>query len=982
MAFSKYAKARVTNATINQAVWEDIRAKASIPAPTFDLRKASQVVLQQYDPGQYLLSHCTIIASVDTETPVGMPTGKQMFDGTQIDRKYPDFYITAGTTKYINNNCFVSGTQILMGDGTEKSIEDVKVGDRVVSHTGNVRRVIETFIKPFNGYLSVIRRLGDQRDLEVTPEHPLYAMTPAQTCACGCGTRLNRGSRKAAIHRFQDYVRGHGCKERKNPKPDYTWVSAGFLNKGDFLSTPRLQGEVVESGITLGKARLLGYYLAEGYYHRQKRNRLSKKYLGSSSEVSVPVGIDFALCLDETDTLVSEIQRLLQEEFGVGSSVNQVSANGVSVYSQQSVELVSFFKSHATEYAKSKKLAEHVLRWPIHLQRELVQGWLEGDGCVQSTAGGWVTVTSASSDLISQMHIILGRLGVFATRGYTRSCGRKRVREANGGFVVTNDPTKVCHTYHLQIGSVHAEALMGGSFLSALFSRSTQGRKKNSLGFRVRSDRTTFPIRSVTKRFFDGSVYNFETEEDHSYVANGVAVHNCDAWERKLLMSSFRTFIGGENYVEHIQIPELSKGKIIDAAARDIGDSVYVDILIATDRKHRELIAAILDGTLSTLSMGCHVGHTTCTKCGNVAEDETNLCRHIKYEKGQWFIDASGTRRKVAELCGHISAEPGSVKFIEGSWVANPAFVGAVLNKILDPKTALMAEQARQKIQVAFSRPVEVFDVNTMQKAARVMTRRNVKAIPGDHLAYLYSGPSLGSLKAPPAFSGSERASKSLEERLNQINQAYEQSNVHSAQQQDFPGQSDFTDSAPSAAPTEDKEHPFKKTIDDLYGAIVDEVTKKVKKDLADAGKDKDQSVIDPNHSNESLIKSALKYPKWIERAQVVAANIKDGRAAKSVLAGLILHDVGGWEAVAQAKRFRGSEILVMCRLLERTVKKSSLAGDTRIYKTVIAVGGTRSYPNVDDYLTACSEVMGRTPIVSERAQLIEKGKLFSLGIQ
>jgi hypothetical protein len=557
MGFPKYAKARVTNATINQAVWEDIRAKACLPSPTFEIRKASQVVLQQYDPAQYLLSHCTIIASVDTETPVGLPTGKQMFDGVQIDRKFPDFYITAGTTKYINNNN--------------------------------------------------------------------------------------------------------------------------------------------------------------------------------------------------------------------------------------------------------------------------------------------------------------------------------------------------------------------------------------------------------------------------------------DAWERKLLLSSFRTFIGGENYVEHIQIPELSKGKIIDAAARDIGDSVYVDILIATDRKHRELIAAILDGTLSTLSMGCHVSFTVCTKCGNVAEDETQLCRHIKYEKGQWFIDASGKRRKIAELCGHVKVEPGSVKFIEGSWVANPAFVGAVLNKILDPKTALMAETAiKQKIQVAFSRPVEVFDVNSMQKAARLNTPHrsiNVKATPGDHLAYLYDGPSIGYLRTPAPFSGSEKAAQALEQRLNEISQG-----KPLTAQQDFPGESGFTDPAPSTPP--EKENPFKKTIDDLYGAIVDEVTKKVKKDLSDSNKDKDESTLDPNRSNESLIKSALKYSKWVDRAKMVAANVKDEKSAKSVLAGLILHDVGGWQAVAQAKRFSGREILVMCRLLERATKKSSLAGDTRIYKTVIAVGGTRSYPNVDDYLTACSEVMGRTPIVSERAQLIEKGELFSLGIQ
>src|SRR5688572_32231158 len=61
--------------------------------------------------------------------------------------------------------------------------------------------------------------------------------------------------------------------------------------------------------------------------------------------------------------------------------------------------------------------------------------------------------------------------------------------------------------------------------------------------------------------------------------------NNQDAWGRRLLLATFRTFIGGENYLEHLQIPEMSKGKIIDAAARDIGDSVYIDILVATHRK-------------------------------------------------------------------------------------------------------------------------------------------------------------------------------------------------------------------------------------------------------------------------------------------------------------------------------------------------------------------------------------------------------------
>ena len=352
------------------------------------------------------------------------------------------------------------------------------------------------------------------------------------------------------------------------------------------------------------------------------------------------------------------------------------------------------------------------------------------------------------------------------------------------------------------------------------------------------------------------------------------------------------------------------------------------------------------------------------------AEDETQLCRHIKYEKGHWFIDGSGKRRKISELCGHIKKEPGSVKFIEGSWVAHPAFAGAVLRTILDPKTAELAEHARQKIQVAFSRPHEVFDPNSMQKAARLAPIGvGAKAIPADHLAYLFDGPSLGSLRVPPPFSGSSKAAEVHEARLQQI---------QSAQEQDFPGQSEMTGAPPAADPSTDSKEPFKKVINDLYESVVDEVTRKVKNDISQA--DKNDSVLDENRSNESLIRSALRYSKWRERSRMVEANVKDPLVAKNVLAGLILQEIGGWEAVAKAKRFTGREVLVMNRLLERNTKKSSMAGEVRVYRTVIAVGGTAPYSDVNSYLTACREVMGRTLTNSEMVQLVEKGKLFCLG--
>ena len=193
--------------------------------------------------------------------------------------------------------------------------------------------------------------------------------------------------------------------------------------------------------------------------------------------------------------------------------------------------------------------------------------------------------------------------------------------------------------------------------------------------------------------------------------------NNLDCWSRDVLLKSYRTFIGSHNFVEHVQVEDLSKGRIIDAVARDIGPSVYIDILVATDKRNKELIKAIESGKMATMSMGCTVDFTVCTKCGHVAADETEMCQHVKYQKGNAFYDDQGRKHRVAELCGHPDVDPhGGVNFIEASWVETPAFAGAVMRNIIEPKNLSITELKKAK-HILDSLPKE-WDATSLQKAA------------------------------------------------------------------------------------------------------------------------------------------------------------------------------------------------------------------------------------------------------------------------
>lgn len=198
-----------------------------------------------------------------------------------------------------------------------------------------------------------------------------------------------------------------------------------------------------------------------------------------------------------------------------------------------------------------------------------------------------------------------------------------------------------------------------------------------------------------------------ETEDNGYYIkpsCSELVNNNGNAWTNPVLLACFRSFIGAENYQEHIQIKSLSKGKVVDAVIRPVvhkskfGDAhiYFVDILVATNRKHTNLVKDISSGKLNTLSMGCTASIVVCSRCGRELSDDEN-CEHLDNQMLRTFKDENGVERIIAELCGRSYikngervGDPDSMKFIEASWVRRPAFAGAVLNYFLKdiPKTA------------------------------------------------------------------------------------------------------------------------------------------------------------------------------------------------------------------------------------------------------------------------------------------------------
>ena len=76
--------------------------------------------------------------------------------------------------------CFPAGTLVLMGDGTQKAIEDVDIGDEVVTHVGTTRKVLRLVRRKYSGDMYSVRVAGLSAPIEMTDEHPVLITSNGQ----------------------------------------------------------------------------------------------------------------------------------------------------------------------------------------------------------------------------------------------------------------------------------------------------------------------------------------------------------------------------------------------------------------------------------------------------------------------------------------------------------------------------------------------------------------------------------------------------------------------------------------------------------------------------------------------------------------------------------------------------------------------------------------------------------------------------------
>lgn len=578
---------------------------------------------------------------------------------------------------YRNNNCFPAGTLIQLGDGTVKNIEDIQIGDEVITHKGQVRKVTETFITDYEGEL-IAFKVQNNSKIYCTPEHPFYNVDFSD---------FNTTSR---------YRRA--LSERIKNSPDYQvkykFSKAGDLKPGDIVTSPALDAVFASPDLNPDRGYLLGIYAAEGSFSRKYGKRQ---------------GVHWTLNIKET-AIADKIKECFAREFPECSvtimpeperSTLKVSATGYNI--------PEYFFKHVGEYSHEKKLSASLFYAEPEVKKSFLAGWLDGDGC-KDEFNKLIGITT-SANLAYQIRGMFNSLRIPNTL--------KKISTKNKKITILKQYGEYDCRDHFR------SEISGDSYKLLEIEKNTAKYTFDPLvGHRNRN--MTFDkqwglhcVREVEKVPFKGKVYNFEVEEDHSYVANGLIVHNCDIFSEQELLKAHKKWIGRPLCLDH-------KSSSVDMVRGIIVDTYYdypnkrIIALCALDKvNYPDLARKVSTGYATSVSMGTRVGQAICYDCGQVARVEADFCNHMRHKSayGEINVDLDPMELSIVVNGADPKAKIRQVIAHDQRLEAAKEALAQYENMLAEKKASLTAESSDETKDIELCNKIE----GELEKATKVL---------------------------------------------------------------------------------------------------------------------------------------------------------------------------------------------------------------------------------------------------------------------
>ena len=365
--------------------------------------------------------------------------------------------------------CFISGTKVLSHEGY-KNIEDITVDDKLLTHTGIFQNILNLQQKTYTGDIYEIKLKYHADLIKCTDEHPFYV-------------------------RERKKVRSVDTKKYEYVFSEPEWKPANEISQNDFFGMIINNEEIIPEftfnknindttyeviNIKLDKSEqwfMIGYFVGYGWIEETKKTNGNCAYK-----------IRFAINNKDEIYVLSKITKVLP--------ITDKKCDTGKCKKFGCVDFVWYnILKQFGKYTHREKIPEWIQSAPKKFIKDFIDGYVTANGYMNKNEV--VQITTVSYDLAYGLQRLYLKLGhIFSIN----RCKRSKTCVIQGRTVNQRD------TFCVR-GKINKERVQSAF---------------------IEENYAWFPSFEINKETVEEiEVYNFEVENDNSYIVENIIVHNC-----------------------------------------------------------------------------------------------------------------------------------------------------------------------------------------------------------------------------------------------------------------------------------------------------------------------------------------------------------------------------------------------------------------------------------------------------------------------
>lgn len=385
----------------------------------------------------------------------------------------------------IGLSCLCPGTKIYTKRGI-LPIEEIKIGDEVLTHAGNWKSVDNVIVQDYEGEETGIQVTGytnDTNEYRFVKNHELYVLRDSSWKWVGCDS-IEEGD-----------VVGEPITKRdfNSFRPSMT-ICERVTCSNDY-SKKRIE-------ISADVFRLIGYFLGDGSILRSSNS-----------------GIKFDFGIEEKE-YAQDVAEILLKNFNKSSSVNLEPDDGTIRIECHSKGIGEYFRKHFYDKDGSKIFPWDISRLSKGDCLNLLVGLVRSDGW----NGNQIGFSNTSSQLVILFRQLAAKIGFASTLNYREP--RINTTGINGREIIGK---KTEWTSHISCKDAF-------SSLSEIINNTNCSNSKYVERIFVQDGFLCGRVQKIEKKPYSGPVYDLSIRDDHSFSGPFMTIHNCGAGRTNLVL--------------------------------------------------------------------------------------------------------------------------------------------------------------------------------------------------------------------------------------------------------------------------------------------------------------------------------------------------------------------------------------------------------------------------------------------------------------